>query len=1043
MMTPLGNRIINGSDDIRNYDLLENAPIQIKNESLVIPNIEIELNDSLEPVCIGRDKPVFNGKNIWAGISGYSSLLDESRAETITFAGKTLTRFNSTNVAKDEINPDEDIALRTNGWACDDTVIYKRDGNWVFATEDSSLTSASDIEFSLSTFVIHPEYKHYFFDREDIINDSENGITTTWSGNKINTELDLLDSKKVNIKEGWGLSQRNFTATYEQILSSMQSGGLGINDTTASSSTAYSSEKVDTIIKTNITDRLGMPNGFATLSEDGVVSANQLPSYVDDIIEGHFNTIEEEAYNNLSDEDKAAFKVETLYDESNEPVKIFVSLSDFIPDDTEGADPAVNRVNQPGKIYVDTRTRKTYRWSGTRYTVISESLAIGTTASSAYAGNLGTALRNEFDVQSKKSDDEDQFTKNVVYGYGAENAAIRSGSRTYTEEENLAHAGGRKPYPVQAQINDVLKASVQDGKYLKEFDTVSVSDGDLANQIGQYDKIVPVYGDLETDVIASSTSLVAPTTKAVHEFVSNNTSGINVEDETKDGEYISAVSQSASKINVTHTAFDSEVISTSNNAPSSKAVTNFVTNCIQSLDGTVNADTGMFVTNVTETDGKITGSTQSFVTAVAGNESSLIAPTTQAVATHVDNVIDSLDVDAVSPGASGYISSIEETNGKISAASTGFITDISKSDTSVTAPMTCAVKNYVETKINGTVTNLTSAGCNMGDSGYISSISQTDGKISVGTVKFISSLTGDEMQCVPPTSAAVTTFVRNKISGISYNSSNTMSGYIYNITQADGKITPQYSLFANSITRAEGAAPSANAVYNYAVCCISMTKADSSNTDKISWAIGSNPGNACISKASTSVFGAVKIGTNISGGGDAAISVCPIRINYGSSGTAGSSCIAPGGEFTLHCIARDGVTVNTNGSGNAVTSISISGGKDITVCKGTSFAKAYNNENCVQYADKASAYSGGGVGSSTRGIYIDSATCKPRAMDHYLEQDITSNTLLFTDLGTGLVCRYGALNLNLATAVSCDSELPVTAKAVFNFVNQQIKSALK
>lgn len=71
---------------------------------------------------------------------------------------------------------------------------------------------------------------------------------------------------------------------------------------------------------------------------DGKVPASQLPSYVDDVIEG-------------------------------------ASLS------------ALPATGESGKIYVTLDTNKTYRWSGSTYVEISESLAIGTTATTAAAGN--------------------------------------------------------------------------------------------------------------------------------------------------------------------------------------------------------------------------------------------------------------------------------------------------------------------------------------------------------------------------------------------------------------------------------------------------------------------------------------------------------------------------------------------------------------------------------------------------------------------------------------------------------------------------------
>ena len=88
---------------------------------------------------------------------------------------------------------------------------------------------------------------------------------------------------------------------------------------------------------------------FATLDDSGKIPASQLPSYVDDVVEGYL-------YNG-----------QFYAEESHTTV--------MIP--------------QSGKIYVDLPTSKEYRWSGTQYSIISESLALGETAETAYAGNKG------------------------------------------------------------------------------------------------------------------------------------------------------------------------------------------------------------------------------------------------------------------------------------------------------------------------------------------------------------------------------------------------------------------------------------------------------------------------------------------------------------------------------------------------------------------------------------------------------------------------------------------------------------------------------
>lgn len=93
-----------------------------------------------------------------------------------------------------------------------------------------------------------------------------------------------------------------------------------------------------TYIKANIK---GVASGVAELDSSGKVPSSQLPSYVDDVLE----------YSG-----KANFP----------------------------------STGETGKIYVDTSTNLTYRWSGSAYVEISQSLALGSTSSTAFRGDYGT-----------------------------------------------------------------------------------------------------------------------------------------------------------------------------------------------------------------------------------------------------------------------------------------------------------------------------------------------------------------------------------------------------------------------------------------------------------------------------------------------------------------------------------------------------------------------------------------------------------------------------------------------------------------------------
>ena len=95
----------------------------------------------------------------------------------------------------------------------------------------------------------------------------------------------------------------------------------------------------------------GKANGVAELDANGTVPAAQLPSYVDDVVEGYMDGGK-------------------LYKEEAHTTVI---------------------TGETGKIYVDLHTEKTYRWSGSTFVVISETLALGETSSTAYRGDRGKA----------------------------------------------------------------------------------------------------------------------------------------------------------------------------------------------------------------------------------------------------------------------------------------------------------------------------------------------------------------------------------------------------------------------------------------------------------------------------------------------------------------------------------------------------------------------------------------------------------------------------------------------------------------------------
>lgn len=107
--------------------------------------------------------------------------------------------------------------------------------------------------------------------------------------------------------------------------------------------------------------QIGAANGVAGLDDAGKVPSSQLPSYVDDVIEGYYYG--------------GKFYTDSAHTEEITP--------------------------ETGKIYVDLSTNKTYRWSGTTYVEISKStihryetiVSVSASKPNAYVShNLGTTL---------------------------------------------------------------------------------------------------------------------------------------------------------------------------------------------------------------------------------------------------------------------------------------------------------------------------------------------------------------------------------------------------------------------------------------------------------------------------------------------------------------------------------------------------------------------------------------------------------------------------------------------------------------------------
>lgn len=182
---------------------------------------------------------------------------------------------------------------------------------------------------------------------------------------------------------------------------------------------------------------------------DGKIPASQLPSFVDDVLEGTY--INPTTFNNLN----------------NQP---------YTP--------------ETDKIYIDTTTNKTYRWSGMLYVVISSGgVALGETSETAYRGDRGKVA---YDHSQSQGNPHNSTTSDIT-----------EGSRLYFTDDRV-------------RATSLTGLSTSTGGVISATDTVLGSLGKLQNQITNSASGSPVWVELST--VGTVASYVTPYSIQVSKF---------------------------------------------------------------------------------------------------------------------------------------------------------------------------------------------------------------------------------------------------------------------------------------------------------------------------------------------------------------------------------------------------------------------------------------------------------------------------------------------------------------------------------------------
>ncbi len=132
---------------------------------------------------------------------------------------------------------------------------------------------------------------------------------------------------------------------------------------------------------------------------DGVIPSVNLPSYVDDVVEGYL--FDGAFYTTKNDDGSYSKKIEP----------------------------------ESGKIYTDLSTDKVYRWGGSSYVVISETLALGTTHTTAYYGDLGAEAHSWAQTAKSHADAKGSAFTSDLYKIQTNDEGHVTGATKVTKED--------------------------------------------------------------------------------------------------------------------------------------------------------------------------------------------------------------------------------------------------------------------------------------------------------------------------------------------------------------------------------------------------------------------------------------------------------------------------------------------------------------------------------------------------------------------------------------------------------------------------------
>jgi hypothetical protein len=280
------------------------------------------------------------------------------------------------------------------------------------------------------------------------------------------------------------------------------------------------------------------------------------------------------------------------------------------------------------------------------------------------------------------------------------------------------------------EVGNGTSAATADRKNALEIST----DKTTINTNTQITGTTTITGSLSVSNKITSAATVAgdnPNTLITKSYVDNMVGGIGSGSTGGgDGQYVQSVSQSGAAVSTVLKSFDSTVTNNDTNAPTSKAVKNFVKTVIEG-DGTadnpgLNVNTvggsNTYIQKISEENGLIKAIPNSFSTSISAASDDTTAPTAKAVYDYIEAIKNNLDSDlsekigtakneAISNtatelgklmantttgtvGTGKYLQGISQENGKVATTELAFESYLSPTN-NTNAPTSKAVGDYV------------------------------------------------------------------------------------------------------------------------------------------------------------------------------------------------------------------------------------------------------------------------------------------------------------------------------------------------------------